>query len=110
MSNAIAQTLDAPVAERVSGEVCRSPGGRFAPGNKGGPGNPHAATVGRYRAAILKCCTPEDVVDVFRAMMDKAKAGDVAAAKVVLDRVLGPNTALLVSTPEGVTFQLVSGE
>ena len=29
----------------------RGPGGRFAPGNTGGPGNPHAAATGKGEAA-----------------------------------------------------------
>jgi len=63
--------------------------GRFAPGNRGGPGNPHAAQVSRLRSALLDAVTPADMRDVVRALVDKAKGGDVHAASVLFDRVLG---------------------
>lgn len=68
----------------------RDENGRFVAGAyKGGPGNPHAAKVGQYRKAIWEAVSTDDVKDVIRAMVDEAKAGDVAAAKVVLERVAG---------------------
>lgn len=63
--------------------------GRFARGNPGGPGNPRLAEVHRLRTAMLEAVTEQDLVQIIRAMVDKAVAGDVVAAREVLDRCLG---------------------
>ena len=68
----------------------RLPDGKFAVGNKGGPGNPQAAKLQAYRKAIWECVSIEDVQKVMRAMVDKAcDDKDVAAAKIVLERTAG---------------------
>jgi hypothetical protein len=72
----------------------RDAGGRFVPGNPGGPGNPHAALVARLRAAMLGAVTPDDIHDVLRALVRLAKSGHVPAAREVLDRVLGRGDGL----------------
>ena len=64
--------------------------GRFAPGNKGGPGNPHAGKVAILRRALLDAVTTKDVQEVARALLRKARSGDVAAVKVLLPYLLGP--------------------
>lgn len=91
------------------------PRGRpFKPGHPGGPGNPHGKTVAQYRSAILAATSKEDAVAVFRAMIEAAKGGDVNAAKVVLDRLLGVGAGLMLTDssgePVGVTFQIVRAE
>lgn len=63
--------------------------GRFAKGNRGGPGNPLAAQVNRLRSALLRAVEPEDIEDVVQALLRKAKEGDVAAARVLFNRLLG---------------------
>lgn len=63
--------------------------GRFALGNKGGPGNPYASAVGKLRAALLRAVSEKDLAAVARALVDKAKAGDLAAIRELLDRILG---------------------
>lgn len=63
--------------------------GRFAPGNGGGPGNPHAATVSRLRSALFRAVTEEDIREVVVALVTEAKAGSVPAARELLQRVLG---------------------
>ena len=75
----------------ANGENGRDNAGRFTTGNAGGPGNPFAAQVGKLRAALLDAVTEKDVKDVIRAMVTKAKEGDVAAARILLDRCLGPS-------------------
>lgn len=62
---------------------------QFKPGNKGGPGNPHGKQQELFRAAIIKAATEKDVQDVVRALLKKAKKGDVFAAQLFLDRVCG---------------------
>jgi hypothetical protein len=63
--------------------------GRFAAGNRGGPGNPHAAAVGRLRKALYDSLTPEKVQKAADAIAEKAGRGDVPAAKVLLAYAVG---------------------
>ena len=67
----------------------RRPDGKFAPGWKGGPGNPFAKRVGRLRAALLKAVSPADMRAIVKALVAQAKAGDVASAREVIERCLG---------------------
>jgi hypothetical protein len=69
-------------------------GGRFAKGNPGGPGNPHARRAARLRAAMYKAVTPADLRDVISALLSSAKGGDVSAAKELMQRLLGPPEAI----------------
>jgi hypothetical protein len=77
-----------------NGRNGRDASGRFAKGNPGGPGPAFPRRVAELRAAILDAVTPADVIDVIRALVKAAKSGDVAAAKVFLDRVLGTPLAV----------------
>ncbi len=43
----------------------------------------------RHRAAMVQAVTPDDVADIMRALVAQAKAGDIAAARLVLERVFG---------------------
>ena len=72
----------------------RNPDGRFAPGNRAGRGNPHARRVARLRAALMRAVTPQDLAAVALALLAKAKDGDVAAARELLQRLLGPPVEL----------------
>lgn len=63
--------------------------GRFLPGNSGGPGNPYAARVAELRSALLEAVTPGDLAAIVRSLVQAARSGDVAAAKLVFERVLG---------------------
>ena len=67
----------------------RDTSGRFLPGNPGGPGNPLARQIGRLRSALHEALTVEDLGRVVRAMVKKAQAGDVAAARLCLEYALG---------------------
>ncbi|MEQ8771086.1 MAG: hypothetical protein RIB60_11330 [Phycisphaerales bacterium] len=71
------------------GDGDRDERGRFLPGNGGGPGNPHGGQVARLRAALLDQVSADDLRDIVRAMVVRAKGGDMAAAKELLNRVLG---------------------
>jgi hypothetical protein len=77
---------------KLTNETPRTPSGRFAKGNPGGPGNPHAASVAKLRAAILRAVTPEDVEAIVRAMIQRAKGGDMAATRELFDRAMGKPT------------------
>lgn len=63
--------------------------GRFATGNPGGPGNPHAKRVGELRSALMAAVRPGDVTAIVGKLVELAKAGDVRAIREVLDRTLG---------------------
>jgi len=63
--------------------------GRFTAGNRGGPGNPHARKVARLRSAMLRAVSKQDIAEVIQTLVRRAKGGDTAAAKLLLERVLG---------------------
>jgi hypothetical protein len=63
--------------------------GRFATGNRGGPGNPFARQVAALRSALLARVTPEDLGDVAEELLRQAKGGSLAAAKLLLSYTLG---------------------
>jgi hypothetical protein len=63
--------------------------GRFARGNRGGPGNPHARRVAELRSALLEALTPERMRALAESLYASALGGDVAAAKLLLAYTLG---------------------
>lgn len=72
--------------------IGRDASGRFAPGNAGGPGaiaHERSKRARELRQALHAAVTPEDIAAVARALVDRAKAGDVAAARELLDRIIG---------------------
>jgi len=90
-----------------NGDNGRDEQGRFIVGNAGGPGNPHAAQVGRLRSAVLSAVTEGDMREVVVALVGKAKKGDVVAARVLFDRVLGkPIEADLMARIEALEEQI----
>ena len=90
-----------------NGDNGRDERGRFTAGNSGGPGNPHAAQVGRLRSALLNAVTEDDMRDVVLALVARAKNGDVKAARALFDRVLGkPIEADLIARIEALEEQI----
>jgi hypothetical protein len=79
-------------SETHAGEQ-RGASGRFAAGNRGGPGNPFARQTARLRQAMLDAVSPEDMQAVIGALKKKAADGDVAAAKLLLSYCIGKPTA-----------------
>lgn len=77
------------MAPSTNGDNGRGVNGRFAKGNKGGPGNPFAAKVAKLRKALLGAVTARDMADIVKALVRQAKAGDVASAREVIERCLG---------------------
>ena len=68
--------------------------GRFQPGNPGGPGNPFARQVAQLRKALLNSVTEQDMQEVAKALLERAKEGNVAAAKLLLSYTIGkPDSA-----------------
>ena len=72
---------------RPAPEDQRDGKGRFAPGHRGGPGRKKGTPVSSKKAEYMKLMethTPE----ILMAVIDKAKAGDLTAAKLILSRVI----------------------
>jgi hypothetical protein len=67
----------------------RDTSGRFLAGNKFGRGNPHAAAVARLRSALLRTVKPADIRSMIKALLGRARKGDTAAAKLVLEYTVG---------------------
>ena len=63
--------------------------GRFAPGCTGGPGNPHGKQAERFRSALMAAVTGEDMAAIARRLVKDARAGNVRAASLLFDRLLG---------------------
>jgi hypothetical protein len=78
------QTVQAPPTANG-----RDTNGRFAKGNAGGPGNPFYRKQAEFRRACLELFTQEDVMSLLRVMLALGRNGDVAAAKVFLEYVVG---------------------
>jgi hypothetical protein len=63
--------------------------GRFVKGNSEGRGNPFARRVAGMREAMLGAVSEADVQEICKKLVEKAREGDVAAAKLVLVYVVG---------------------
>jgi len=79
-----------PTTPTGDGETGRDKAtGRFLPGNRCGRGSPLAAAAQRLRVALFRAVKVGDVRGIIGAMVERAKGGDVAAAKLVLQYTLG---------------------
>src|SRR4051812_2623968 len=72
-----------PTTTETTPDTDRTEQGHFARGNKGGPGNPHARQMARLRRAFLDAVSDEDMAEVTRTVLAKAKGGDLAAARLL---------------------------
>lgn len=68
----------------------RNSKGQFKKGNRGGPGNPLSRQVNRLRTAMLSQVKEGNIKTVLKQLIEKAEGGDLAAAKILFDRVFGP--------------------
>jgi hypothetical protein len=71
----------------------RDPRGRFAQGNKGGPGNPFARRTAQFRKVLLEVVTDEDIQAAARKLIEQARAGDLAAIRILFSYAIGKPTA-----------------
>ena len=67
----------------------RDPQGKFQNGNKFSRGRPKNTFPEKVREAVYGAITPERIVTIIEAMCDLAIEGDVHAARLVLEYVLG---------------------
>jgi hypothetical protein len=92
-----------PIDPNANGRV---PGGRFAPGHTYSRG-PRHTRMAALRAALLDSATPEDVRAVGTKLAELARGGDVQAAKVWLDFVVGkPPQAVELTGADGESLGL----
>ena len=77
----------------VNGGDGRDPAtGRFVKGWRGGPGNPFASRVNDLRNEMIAEASsgkPTRLRKVVKKLFDRAESGDVAAGKLVLERLFG---------------------
>jgi hypothetical protein len=71
----------------------RDPRGRFARGNKGGPGNPFARRTAQFRKVLLEMVTDEDIQAAARKLIEQARAGDLAAIRLLFSYTIGKPAA-----------------
>lgn len=72
----------------------RNARGRFVKGNKLGKGNPLGQRVQALRVSLVDSVSTDDFAAVTKRLVKEALAGDVQAAKLLFDRVLGPSVAV----------------
>jgi hypothetical protein len=66
--------------------------GRFAKGNKGGPGNPFARKIAMLRQTLVNFVTEEDMKHIAFVLKMKAESGDIQAMKLLFQYVIGKPT------------------
>jgi len=100
----VAATPSSPSVNGPNGnDNGRDSAGRFTKGCPGGPGNPCARRVAKFRFALLKTVTEEDLITVARLLMSKAIEGEPWAIRELLDRLLGKPVALDVLQQDEIT-------
>lgn len=80
----------------------RLPDGRFGLGNPGGRGNPNARKMYELRRALVDAATPKVVAGLGRKLAMLGLQGDVQAAKLYLEYVVGkPPQAVELTGADG---------
>lgn len=78
------------------------PGHRASVGNRGGGANPTARRMNELRKVLMEAATEDDVRTLYRSLLDSAKGGDTAAARCLLEYLVGkPVSQVEVSRPDG---------
>lgn len=67
-------------------------GGRFVKGNKAAKGNPYTKKAAAMRKALYQSVTAADIQAIVDTLKAQARAGDLRAITLLLDRILGPIT------------------
>jgi hypothetical protein len=95
--NGHASQVGAPldtVSDGAAGSNGHDANGRFTKGNRCAAGNPFARRMARLRCLLLDAVSDDDLRAVVRKLVEQARAGDVAAAKLLF--------AYLIGRPAGV--------
>jgi hypothetical protein len=78
--------------------------GLFRPGNtisKGVGGNPNGKRMAEYKRALIACGSEADIQKLYSTLMVAALDGDVQAAKLLLDHLVGRPTTTVEVTGNG---------
>src|SRR4051812_45594465 len=75
--------------EKVEAKPKRETNGRFAKGNRGGPGNPFGRRMAAMREGIAKAISPEQIEAMMAMVYEMAMQGDLAAVKIILQYAVG---------------------
>lgn len=97
----MSEQADDKVTSQNVANVTHDDKGKFAKGNKGGPGNPYAKKAHELKVAAYAAVTGEDMTAIVRKAVEQAKKGDKAAREWVTDRLLGKATQHVEATVEG---------
>lgn len=87
----------------------RGPGGRFAPGNAGGPGRPALPVERDYLRAISNACPLETWQEIVKKAVDLAKTGD-PQARAWLGKYLCGNSHLGATVPISISYDWADAE
>jgi hypothetical protein len=90
-------------AKTAPGANGRAADGKFAPGNRSAKGNPFGRRLAAMRQAVLNAVSEDDVQEIMSVLLQQAKEGDVAAAKLVLQYAVGKPA--LASEPDRVEVE-----
>jgi hypothetical protein len=82
-----------PVSNGANGSLDRGADGRFAVGNRGGPGNPFVRRLATLRKAVTDAVDEGRLRRIMRKLASMAEAGDLHAAEIVLAYAVGKPTA-----------------
>jgi hypothetical protein len=100
-----------PIHEKFSPYPGKAGDGKYLKGNPGGPGNPYARRTAALRHAILDVVTPEEIRALAGRLLELAREGDLAAAKLVLSYAIGkPAEAVNPDTLDVQEWQLFRQE
>jgi hypothetical protein len=87
--NLHAQQSPSSPADDPTAQPGRDARGRFTRGNKGGPGNPFNRRCAALRQLLLERVSDDDLAAIVDRVVEMAKEGDLAAAKLVLSYTVG---------------------
>ena len=97
-----------PSANGENGNGRDSKTGKFTKGWKGGPGNPYSKRIADLRSAFIEAVTEDDLHAIVRMLLEKAKGGDVAAGRLILEYTLGrPAQAIIVGVGDGPAHKVL---
>jgi hypothetical protein len=88
-----------PASALPEGGSQRDPRGRFVKGNKGGPGNPYARRLAQFRKVLLDVVTDEDIQATAQKLLEQARAGDLAAIRLLFSYAIGKAAAAVDTDP-----------
>lgn len=93
------ETRERPEPANAGEMQARDPGGRFTPGRSGNPRGKRRGTLNRTTRVLQKLLAGEAEA-LTRAAIDKGLAGDVAALKLCLDRILPHGRMVQLDVPQ----------